>query len=83
VLDRRIKGRVGNMDELERKLILAARTLAEREEAGGEDDSMPGGTPGSMPGSMPVILDVSNPARIIYRMSPDIVLPEWAVGLPE
>jgi hypothetical protein len=75
VLDRRIKVRVGNMDELERKLILAARTLEEREEAGG--------VTGSMPGSMPVILDVSNPARIIYRMSPDIVLPEWAVGLPE
>jgi hypothetical protein len=59
------------MDELERKLNLAVRTLAEREEAGGED------------GSMPVLMDVSDPSRIIYRMSPDIVLPDWAEGLPE
>lgn len=71
VLDRRIKLRIGNMDELERKLNLAVRTLAEREEAGGED------------GSMPVLMDVSDPSRIIYRMSPDIVLPDWAEGLPE
>jgi hypothetical protein len=75
VLDRRIKLRIGNMDELERKLNLAVRTLAEREEAGGEA--------GSVPGRMPVLMDVSDPSRIIYRMSPDIVLPDWAEGLPE
>lgn len=69
VLDRRIKVKIGNMDELDRKLNMTERSLADRE-AEGKDD-----------GSMPVLVDVSDPARIIHRASPDIELPDWAQGL--
>ena len=71
VLDRRIKVKIGNMDELERKLTMTDRSLADRV-AEGKDD-----------GSMPVLVDVSDPARIIHRASPDISLPDWACGLSE
>lgn len=71
VLDRRIKVRIGNMDELDRKLSLTERSLADRAEEGRDD------------GSMPVLVDVSDPTRTIHRASPDIELPAWAVGLPD
>ena len=71
VLDRRIKVRIGNMDELDRKLNLTERSLSDRAEEGRDD------------GSMPVLVDVSDPARTIHRASPDIELPVWAVGLPD
>ena len=66
VLDRRILVRVGSMDELDRKLSLAERSLEDRE-ASGKDD-----------GTLPVLVDVSDPARIIHRASPDVALPSWA-----
>ncbi len=66
VLDRRILVRVGSMDELDRKLDLAERSLEDREAAGKDD------------GSLPVLVDVTDPARIIHRASPDVLLPEWA-----
>ena len=69
VLDGRIKIKLGNMDELDRKLDMTVRSLADREEAGADD------------GSLPVLVDVSDPTRIIYRITPDIDLPAWAKGL--
>ena len=66
VLDRRILVRIGSMDELERKLTMTERSLADRWEEGRDDDSLP------------MTVDVSDPARIIHRISPDILLPEWA-----
>ena len=69
VLDRRIKVRIGSIDELERKLSMTERSLSDRE-AEGKDD-----------GTMPVLVDVSDPARIIHRASPDIELPDWTEGL--
>ena len=65
VLDGRIKVKIGNMDELDRKLKLTERSLSDRE-AEGKDD-----------GTLPVLVDVSDPARIIHRASPDIDLPAW------
>ncbi len=69
VLDRRIKVKIGNMDELDRKLSMTEHSLADRE-AEGKDD-----------GSMFILVDVSDPARIIHRASPDIEMPDWAQGL--
>ncbi len=66
VLDGHIKVRIGSMDELDRKLMLAERSLADKQAAGGMTDTMP------------TLVDVSDPARIIHRSSPDIVLPDWA-----
>ncbi len=66
VLDGRIKVKIGNMDELDRKLKLTEYSLSDRE-AEGKDD-----------GTLPVLVDVSDPARIIYRASPDVDLPDWA-----
>ena len=66
VLDGRILVRVGSMDELDRKLSLAERSLEDREAAGKDD------------GTLPVLVDVSDPARIIHRSSPDVELPGWA-----
>ena len=69
VLDRRIRVRIGNMDELDRKLNMTERSLADRESAGKDD------------GSMPVLVDVSDPTRIIHRASPDVELPDWVRDL--
>ena len=69
VLDRRIKVRIGNMDELDRKLTWVERSLENSAESGKDD------------GSLPILVDVSDPARIIHRASPDIELPDWAKGL--
>ena len=66
VLDRRILVSVGSMDELDRKLNLVGRSLEDREAAGKDD------------GTLPVLVDVSDPARIIHRASPDVILPQWA-----
>ncbi len=66
VLDGRIKVRVGGMEELDRKLDLTNRVLEDRAGSGKDD------------GSLPVLVDVSDPTRIIHRASPDIVLPDWA-----
>ena len=66
VLDGRIKVRVGSMDELDRKLTMAERSLADSEASG------------HMPDDLPVLVDVSDPARIIHRASPEIDLPAWA-----
>ncbi len=69
VLDKRIRIRIGNMDELDRKLKMIERSLVDRAEAGKDD------------GVMPVLVDVSDPTRIIHRASPDIELPDWVEGL--
>lgn len=65
VLDGRIKVKIGNMDELDRKLKLTEYSLSDRE-AEGKDD-----------GTLPVLVDVSDPARIIHRASPDVEMPDW------
>lgn len=69
VLDGRILVKIGDMDELDRKLTMTERSLEDRAQAGKDD------------GSLPVLVDVSDPARIIHRASPDIQLPDWAKGL--
>ena len=66
VLEGGIRIRVGTMEELERKLELADRALHDKNQSGG------------IPAGMPTLVDVSNPARIIYRSSPDVELPSWA-----
>ncbi len=67
VLEGRIKVRVGTMDELDRKLSAAARTLSDKE------------TSGTLSPDMPVLVDVTDPARVILRAAPDIDLPDWGV----
>lgn len=66
VLDGCIKVRVGNMDELDRKLTVTERSLKDRAEEGFDA------------GGLPTLVDVSDPARIIHRTAPDIQLPAWA-----
>ena len=66
VLDGRIKVRIGTMDELERKLKMTERSLAASAEEGRDD------------GTLPVMVDVSDPARIIHRVSSAVELPDWA-----
>ncbi len=68
VLDRQVKVCMGDSRELERKLSLVGLVLEDRV---GVDDP-----------SLPTLIDVSDPARIIHRQSPDIALPDWAEGLP-
>lgn len=63
-----IRIRVGTMDELERKLTLADRSLQDKAASGG------------IPTGMPTLVDVSDPARIIHRSSPDVELPFWALN---
>jgi cell division septal protein FtsQ len=63
-----IRIRVGTMDELERKLTLADRSLKDKAASGG------------IPTGMPTLVDVSDPARIIHRSSPDVELPFWALN---
>ena len=63
-----IRIRVGTMDELERKLTLADRSLQDKAASGG------------IPAGMPTLVDVSDPARIIHRSSPDVELPFWALN---
>lgn len=63
-----IRIRVGTMDELERKLTLADRSLQDKAAGGG------------IPAGMPTLVDVSDPARIIHRSSPDVELPFWALN---
>ena len=65
-----IRVRVGTMDELERKLSVADRALKDKAESG------------AYPNGLPILVDVSDPARIIYRVSPEIELPHWALNLP-
>jgi cell division septal protein FtsQ len=65
-----IRVRVGTMDELERKLSVADRALRDKAESG------------AYPNGLPILVDVSDPARIIYRVSPEIELPDWALNLP-
>ncbi len=64
ILDGRIRIQIGNMNELDRKLALAARVLADKKDP--------------VPADMVALVDVSDPARVIYRISPDISLPDWA-----
>ena len=68
VLKGSIRVRVGDMDELDRKLTLVTRVLQDKAESGG------------VPEGMPTLIDVSDPARVIHRASPDIEMPFWAGG---
>ena len=68
VLQGGVRVRVGTMDELERKLTLTDRSLQDKAQSGG------------IPAGMPTLVDVSDPARIILRSSPEVELPDWAVG---
>ena len=68
VLKGSIRVRVGDMDELDRKLALVTRVLQDKAESGG------------VPEGMPTLIDVSDPARVIHRASPDIEMPFWAGG---
>ncbi len=63
VLDGHVRVQIGTMQELERKLTLVQRTL--------EADHAP------VPDGMVTLVDVSDPARIVYRASPDVKLPVW------
>lgn len=65
ILDKRIQVRIGTMDELDRKLSMTARSLEDRAEEGKDD------------GTLPVLVDVSDPARIIYRVTPNMEMPDW------
>ncbi len=58
--------RMGGMEELDRKLTVAKRCLDDKEQEGFN------------PGGLPTLVDVSDPARIIHRSSPDVILPPWA-----
>jgi hypothetical protein len=69
VLDHSIKVRVGGMEELERKLTFTERSLREQADKGFDANGLP------------TLVDVSDPARIIHRTSPDIDMPDWAKGL--
>ena len=66
VMEGRIRVRVGTMDELERKLTLAERSLQDRVENGGVSDVYP------------TMVDVSDPTRIIHSSSPKVEMPDWA-----
>lgn len=68
VLKGSIRVRVGSMEELDRKLTLVARVLQDKSESGG------------IPEGMSSLIDVSDPARVIHRASPDIEMPFWAGG---
>lgn len=68
ILDNRIKIRIGDMSELDRKLDLGARTLADQE------------AKGNVTTGMPTLIDVSDPAVSSSQTSPDIELPAWAKG---
>jgi cell division septal protein FtsQ len=65
-----IRVRVGTMDELERKLTVADRAMKDKAQSG------------AYPNGLPILVDVSDPARIIYRVSPEVELPDWALNLP-
>lgn len=65
-----IRIRIGTMDELERKLSVADRTLQDKDQSGAH------------PNGLPILVDVSDPARVIYRVSPEVELPDWALNLP-
>ncbi len=64
VLEGRMKIRFGSMDELDRKLDLVIRTLEHRIDG---------------PEELPTLIDVSDPARITTRRSPDVVIPDWGI----
>lgn len=66
VLSGGIRVRIGGMEELERKLTVAKRSIDDKMQAGFHS------------GGLPTLVDVSDPARIIHRTSPDIELPDWA-----
>ena len=66
VLNGGVRVRVGDMDELERKLSAVDGALAKMAQDGG------------LSAGLPILVDVSDPARVICRVSPEIELPDWA-----
>ena len=66
VLEGGILIRLGDMDELERKLTVTKRCLDDKAQEGFNA------------GTLPVLVDVTNPTHIIHRASPEIDLPPWA-----
>jgi cell division septal protein FtsQ len=69
VLNGGVRVRVGGMDELERKLSVVDNALSKMAQDGG------------LSSGLPILVDVSDPARVICRISPEIELPDWAVNL--
>ncbi len=65
VLEGSVRVSVGDMSELADKLSIAHRALEERGLSAGSTDGLP------------VSVDVSDPARIVFRSSPDIDIPDW------
>ncbi len=65
VLDGQVRIRIGDVTELEDKLSTAIRALEERAASGVDA------------GELPLLLDVSDPTRIIFRASPDVTIPAW------
>ena len=66
VLEDGILIRLGDMAEAARKLSAAKRCLDEKEQEG------------FVANGLPIMVDVSDPTRIIHRSSPDVILPPWA-----
>lgn len=64
-----IRVRIGGMEELERKLNVARRSLEDREQDGFTANGLP------------TLVDVSDPARIILRTSPEVWMPDWSKDL--
>ncbi len=67
VLKGNIKIRMGDTDELDRKFQMIDRVLTDKQ---AEVESADG---------MPILVDLSNPARIVFRMAPDVTLPDWGI----
>lgn len=65
VLEGRIRVRIGTMDELDRKLTLAERSLQDKAQNGG------------LSTLHPTLVDVSDPARIIHNTSDKVEMPDW------
>ncbi len=65
VLQGKIRVRVGDMEELARKLEMAERSIADS-------------GAGNAPEGLSTLVDVSDPSRIVHRTSPALELPEWA-----
>ena len=64
-----VRVKVGGMDELERKLSVVDSALSKMAQDGG------------LSSGLPILVDVSDPARVICRVSPEIGLPDWALNL--
>ncbi len=65
VLDGSVRVRLGDLSELENKLDTVRKALEEREASGVDA------------GDMPLSVDVSDPTRVVFRASYEVVIPDW------